>query len=131
MKFIAKSLLVSFCLGMVVFCWIVSFRLPPESTLTLVIFSFLFGATIFQLNGSVIKKVGLMTGGEVVGLFWNLVFDRFASIGYDAFGEVFDEFYVLVFPFLNMIWIVTYWSLSMSFFYRSRTGRTGGSLNDY
>jgi hypothetical protein len=83
---------------------------------TFLIFSFLFGTITSQLNGTVIRKIGLLAVGNILGLFWNLVFYHFASVGTSAFGEIFEIFYVMIFPFLNMLWIVSFWSLSMGYF---------------
>jgi hypothetical protein len=119
-KFAVKTLMGFFLVLVIVFSWIVSFRfINAESTITLLIFSFLFGAIIFHLNGAVNKKLGLLAVGDILGLLWGFVFFYFASAGHLVFGGFFDAFYVLVFPFLNMLWIVTFWSLSMSCFSRS------------
>jgi len=30
------------------------------------------------------------------------------------FGKMFDAFYTVIYPFLNLMWIVPFWSLSLS-----------------
>jgi hypothetical protein len=117
MKFVGKALLFFSLLGVITFCLFASFCfINVESTITLLIFSFLFGTITSQLNGTVIRKIGLLAVGNILGLFWNLVFYQFASVGTSAFGEIFEIFYVMIFPFLNMLWIVSFWSLSMGYF---------------
>ena len=121
MKFVGKALLIIFLSGIIGFCPIASFRfIEIESTIILLIFSVLFGSITFHLNGTVSRKIGLLAVGNLLGLFWNLVFFHFASAGALAFGEVFDAFYVMVFPFLNMLWIVSFWSISMAYFSKAR-----------
>jgi hypothetical protein len=116
MKFLGQALLVILLLGVTTFCPIVSFRfIEIESTITLLIFSVVFGSITFQLNGTVNRKIGLLAVGNLLGLFWNLVFYNFSSAGTLAFGRVFESFYVMVFPFLNMLWIISFWSLSMAY----------------
>ncbi len=125
MKFLGKALLVFSLMAVIAFCPIASFQcIEVEAAIILLIFSFLYGAINFQLNGSICKKVGMLAAGNVVGLFWNFIFNHFAAAGTLAFGEAFDSFYVLVFPSLNMLWIVTFWSFSMSYF--SKTGNFAG-----
>jgi hypothetical protein len=121
MKFVGKAMLFIFLFGVIAFCPIASFRfIEIESTIILLIFSFLFGSIIFQLNGTARRKIGLLAAGNLLGLFWNLVFYNFAVAGTLAFGKIFDAFYVIVFPFLNMLWIVSFWSLSMAYFSKTR-----------
>jgi hypothetical protein len=98
----------------IVLCLIVSFRLINlQSTITLLIFDLLFLSLIFQLSDSLFKKIFLLTAGNVVGLFWNLIFYYFSLAGYDHFGMVFNAFYTLIYPILNLMWIVPFWSLSL------------------
>jgi hypothetical protein len=127
MKFVGKALLIILLFGVITFCPIASFRfIEIESTITLLIFSFLFGSITFQLNGAVSRKLGLLAVGNIFGLFWNFIFDYFASAASLIFGEIFDAFYLMVFPLLNMLWIVSFWSLSMA--YLSRIQSVGARL---
>jgi hypothetical protein len=121
MRFVGKAILFIFLLGVIAFCPIASFRfIEIESTIILLIFSFLFGSIIFQLNGTAQRKIGLLAAGNLLGLFWNLVFYNFAAAGTLVFGKIFDTFYIIAFPFLNMLWIVSFWSLSMAYFSKTR-----------
>jgi hypothetical protein len=100
----------------IILCLIASFRLINlQSTVTLLIFNILFVSLIFQLNGSVLKKIFMLTAGNIVGLFLNLIFYYFSLAGYDYFGVVFNAFYTLIYPILNLMWIVPFWSLSLGF----------------
>jgi len=77
-------------------------------------FNFLFVSLAFQLTGKLSVKFGLLALGNVVGLFCNSVFYSLNIVGVDYFGEVFRVFYVISYPLLNMMWIVTFWSLSLA-----------------
>jgi hypothetical protein len=79
-----------------------------QSTALLIIFNLLFFTLIFQLNGSLPKKFFVLTLGNIIGFFWNLIFYYFSIAGYDSFGKPFNVFYTLVYPFLNLMWIVPY-----------------------
>jgi hypothetical protein len=105
-----------FFIEAIILCLTASFRLINfQSTITLVIFDALFISLIFQLNGSVLKKISLLAVGNIVGLFWNLIFYYFYLAGYDHFGLAFTAFYTLIYPILNLMWIVPFWSLSLGF----------------
>jgi hypothetical protein len=57
----------------------------------------------------------MLTAGNIVGLFWNLIFYYLSLAGYDYFGVAFNAFYTLIYPILNLMWIVPFWSLSLGF----------------
>ncbi len=111
-----RRLILFFGLEIIAFCVVISFRLINwASTITLLIFSFLFTSLTFPLSGSILKKIGLLTIGNIVGLFWNFIFYYVFWAGTSFFGNVFNIFYILVYPFMSLIWIVSFWSLSISF----------------
>jgi hypothetical protein len=78
-------------------------------------FTILFGSLIAMVNESRNKKLALVALGNLVGLFWNFVFLYFYNTGKILFGiGLFDAIFTLVFPLLNLLWIVPFWSLSLS-----------------
>ncbi|MCW4008584.1 MAG: hypothetical protein NWF09_07860 [Candidatus Bathyarchaeota archaeon] len=40
----------------------------------------------------------------------------FAATGTEFFGEIFTAFYALLQPIFNFMWIISFWSVSLSFF---------------
>jgi hypothetical protein len=52
--------------------------------------------------------------GNIIGLFWNFIFQSFAVLGMVYFGEIFGAFYTIFYPLLNLTWIVSFWSLSLA-----------------
>ncbi len=101
---------------MIANCLVLSYRfINLESTTTLLIFNFLFATLIFQLSGSLNRKMGLLAIGNFIGLFWNFVFLYFSMSGTFIFGKFFEAFYVIVYPVLNLLWVVPYWSISLAF----------------
>jgi hypothetical protein len=107
------------------FCLIFSFLfLGIESAVTLLIFDFLFLTMIFQLNGTAAKKLCLLTIGNLIGVFWNLVFVFFSAAGFSIFGRSFEAFYQMLYPFMNLLWIVSFWSLSLAFISKPRLSLT-------
>jgi len=89
----------------------------------LVIFNVLFASIIFQLNGTLDLKFSVLALGNFVGLCWNYFFiaffSDFSSLSFmkTAVGiDIFKVTYIVLFPFLNVLWFVAFWSLSLSVF---------------
>ena len=115
-KSVVKRLLSFFLLQVVVLCLLVSFRFVNlESTITLLIFNFLFASLIFQLNGTFNRKLGILAAGNVLGVGWNFVFYYFFVAGMAYFGRTFEILYAIGYPLLNIMWVVPFWSVSIVF----------------
>ncbi len=111
----SSRLLVVPLAGAILFCVLVCFVfINLKSTVTLLVFNLFFGLLISQLNGTTFRKLGLLLAGNIVGVFWNFVFLHFSLAGTEVFGKTFDVFYTIIYPFLNLIWVVSYWSLTLS-----------------
>ena len=104
-------------------CLIVSYGIIDpvlrRSTITLIIFNILLFPIFFQLGGNTFKKIFMITLGNLVGLFSNIIFYYFSSFGGFHFGTTFDSFYSWIYPFFNLIWIVLFWALSLGFLINS------------
>jgi hypothetical protein len=97
-------------------CLLLSYRyLNIQSSVTLIICNLLFITLFFQLNGSLTLKSILLTGCNLLGLFTNYLFQRISETGHMVFGSAFNIFYAIIFPLLTLMWIVPFWSLSLSF----------------
>jgi hypothetical protein len=115
MQFENNRLVLVLFLEAIALCLITSFRfINIESTVTLLIFNLLFLSLTLQLNGSLNRKVGMLALGNIIGLFWNFFLYFFAIAGVTFFGEIFNVFYAVFYPLLNFMWIVSFWSLSLS-----------------
>jgi len=124
MKFESSRLVHGFCLGTVALCLITSFCvINIEATVTLLIFNLLFLSFTFQLNGSLNRKLCMLAIGNGIGLFWNFFLYFFAIAGAMFFGEIFNVFCTVVYTLLNFIWIVSFWSLSLSVFPNHKSTR--------
>ena len=121
MKFESSRLALGLFLEAIALCLITSFRfINIESTVTLLIFNLLFLSLTFQLNGTLNRKIGMLALGNIIGLFWNFFLYFFAIAGVTFFGEIFNVFYAVFYPLLNFMWIVSFWSLSLSVFPNSK-----------
>jgi hypothetical protein len=97
-------------------CLLLAYRyIDPQSSVTLIISNLLFITLFFQLNGSLTLKSILLTACNLLGLFSNYLFKYISDAGYAIFGSTFHNFYALIFPLLTLMWIVPFWSLSLSF----------------
>ena len=104
-----------FFLGIIALCSAASYRLINyESAIVLLIFDFLFISLTFQLTRKLSVMLGLLALGNVLGLFCNFIFASVSILGVAYFGQVFNIFYALSYPILNTLWMVTFWSLSLT-----------------
>ena len=91
--------------------------MPNKSAqVSIAVFNFLFIFLIFSLEGPLLRKVFLLLSGNIVGLTWYLVQSSFgaASAYYLGVGA-FKVIYVVMWPIIDLIWIVSFWSLGLSF----------------
>ncbi|MGQ9531074.1 MAG: hypothetical protein ACUVQX_02315 [Candidatus Bathycorpusculaceae bacterium] len=89
-------------------------ELPDETAFTIALFNFLFVSLIFPLNGTLIKKIFMLVIGNIVGLIWNYLFYLFAYAAADAFGSIFSIPYIILSPFVKLVWIVSFWAMSLT-----------------
>lgn len=116
--------------GAIIVYIILSFSyISNESALMLMIFNFLFISLVFPLKGKLGKKIMLLLVGNIVGLLWNNIFSLFAYAAVHYFGEVFNIWYAILNPLLNLVWIVSFWSISLSFLAGSRDSKSGAEID--
>jgi hypothetical protein len=116
MKLESNRLFLILFLEAIALCLIMAFRfINIEATATLLVFNLLFLSLIIHLNGTSNKKIGILTIGNIIGFFWCFVLNQFAIVCNAFFGESFSIFYAIAYPFLNFMWIVSFWSLSLAF----------------
>jgi hypothetical protein len=117
------SLLLILLTELIAICLIASVRfINWQSTIILCLFNFLFASLTFYLNGNKHQKLGLLTIGNIIGLSWNFVFFHFCEVGTLLFGVTFDAAYRMLYPFLNLMWIVPFWSVGLSLLPKATTG---------
>jgi hypothetical protein len=98
-----------------------------ESTVALGIFDVLFVSLVFLLNGSLVRKLCLLALGNLTGLFWNYLLNSFSVEATEVFGKLFSCFYLVFFPFLSSVWIVSFWALSLGVLHHRRKTSPGAS----
>jgi hypothetical protein len=111
-----SSLAMGLFITVIILCLSASIRFVNfQSTVTLIIFNVFFISLFFQLNGSLLMKFAMLSVGDVLGFFWNLFFFYFSLAGGSYFGVAFNAFFTIIYPIMNLMWIVPFWSLSLSF----------------
>lgn len=122
----ANHMVFGLLLGAAVSSIFLSFPFIQEETrFTLIIFNFLFISLTFQLNGTLQRKVCMLLTGNVIGLFWNSIFSLFAGTASSYFGEFCNVLFIILNPFLNLIWMVSFWSISLTLLTASKTKKQG------
>ena len=98
-----------------------------ESVPMIIIFNFLFVSITFPLNGGLVEKLSLLIAGNFIGLLCNLILSWLAKT---TTGHLYDSFraiYLILSPLANVIWIVSYWSMSLTILSRrSKKKQRGG-----
>jgi hypothetical protein len=116
-KLESSRLVLGLFLEVIALCLIASFRfINVESAVTLLFFNFIFIFLTFELNGTLNRKLGMLALGNIIGLFWNFILYFFIITGTVYFGDLFNVFYAIFRPFLNFMWIISFWSLSLAAF---------------
>ena len=108
-------LVAGFFLEVIALCLIASFTLISiESTTMLLIFNFLFVSLTLGLPGKLTRKLCLLSLGNAIGLFWGFTLYSLAISGDAYFGGTFNILFRILHPFLNFMWMVSFWSMSLS-----------------
>jgi hypothetical protein len=132
MEFKISRLVAALLVEAIVLCLILSLSfISISATVTLLIFNLFFLSLIIHLNGTLNSKLGILALGNITGLLWNLVLYYFATAGASFFGEPFNRLYAVSYPFLNFMWVVSFWSLSLTVFPKPKKTREETKKIDY
>jgi len=117
-----KHLIFGFFVGALAsYMLLFSSYISDESACMLAIFNFLFVSLTFPLNGALTRKLSLLLTGNVIGLLWNHLFSLFLYALVYRFGEIFNTLYIILSPLVNLIWIVSFWSVGLTILVNSET----------
>jgi hypothetical protein len=112
---VITSLTIILLLSLVAVSLLTCFRfVDVNSTILLAIFDLFFLALFFQLNGTSTLKVGLLATGTILGLVWNAIFHQLSLSAFVQFGVSANTVFTVIYPLLNLMWIVPFCSLSLS-----------------
>jgi len=104
-----------FTASFLLYVYFTSFRFVELSVLAqMVVFNFIFVFTLFPIRGRLTRKLCLLLLGNFVGFGWNFVFSAFCQNLALCSDLWFKAFYVIAYPLLNSLWIVSVWCVSLS-----------------
>ena len=84
-------------------------------SLYVLLFDALFVFLVFPLNGPLFLKIIFIIGSHTIGLTWEYFLSFIdANLSYH-YGSGFHGLYMVLNPFLELLWVVSVWSLGLSF----------------
>jgi len=87
----------------------------------MVLFNGIFILTIFPLKGSLFEKILLMSMGNLTCLVWNNIYPRFVLSLFPKEMDFVSKVYSFLNPWVNSLWIVSFWTLGISFASKERS----------
>lgn len=96
-------------------CLLITFDITrPTPFIILVSFNILFLSIFFQLEENLTKKIAILSAGNLLGTSFNFLFTTFSTIATRQIGTSVETLFSLAYPILTLLWIVPFWSLSLS-----------------
>lgn len=89
-------------------------RLDNPAIVTLALFNVFFVFLLFPLDGSFLHKFFLLISGNLVGIFWYILQTIFEQVFFYLGIEILRIMFLLVKPLTDFVWLVTFWSFSLS-----------------
>jgi hypothetical protein len=86
------------------------------SVIILLLFNAFFILILSQLYGNISIKVSILIVGNLLGTALNILFYAFAQDIHTLFGVSPSIVLTVTYPILNFVWVVPFWSLSLSLF---------------
>jgi hypothetical protein len=90
------------------------------SVIILLLFNGFFILILSQLYGNISIKASILIVGNLLGTALNILFYAFAQDIHTLFGLPTCVVLTVTYPILNFVWIVPFWSLSLSLFSNPR-----------
>jgi len=95
--------------------------------ISIIIFNFLFVFLLFPLEGPLFRKVYLLVAGNIVGLVWHFIKSSFGEASVFYLGaDTLKIITVVIGPIIDLVWIVSVWSLSLSMLASAKKRNEGG-----
>ena len=94
------------------FLWIGQIYNP--TMVALATFNLLFVFLLFPLDGSLSQKFILLISGNLVGILWYILQTFFEQIFFFIGVDIFRIMLLLVKPLTDFMWLVVFWSFSLS-----------------
>jgi hypothetical protein len=104
--------------------------LNEPTLISIIIFNCLFVFLLFPLEGPLFRKVYLLVAGNIVGLVWHFIKSSFGEASVFYLGaDTLKIITVVIGPIIDLAWIVSVWSLSLSMLASAKKRNEGGGEN--
>jgi hypothetical protein len=89
-------------------------------------FNILFLLILMPLKGSLARKIAILLVGNVLSFLWSTLFCLLVCVTVGQMGGMLHLLYALLSPMLNVLWVVAFWSTSLTFL----TGKENGKRRE-
>lgn len=89
-------------------------KLNNPSMMALTFFNLLFVFLLFPIDGSLLQKFILLISGNLVGTLWYILQTFFEQAFLFTETEIFRIILLLFKPLIDFMWLVVFWSFSLS-----------------
>jgi len=104
--------------------------LDERALISISIFNFLFVFLLFPLEGSLFRKIYLLVAGNIVGLLWYFIKSSFGAASVFCLGtDALRIITVVIGPIIDLVWVVSVWSLSLSVLASAKKRNEGDGEN--
>ncbi|MGF3572619.1 MAG: hypothetical protein ACQXXG_04240 [Candidatus Bathyarchaeia archaeon] len=118
-----KQLIFGLAAGTTLVAFSILLQVSEETLQALIIFNVFFACMLFPLNGPLKRKMLALIMGNSVCLIWNNLFSVFVGAITAHALDGFNAVFVVLSPILNLLWVVSFWSLSLTFLANSKNER--------
>jgi hypothetical protein len=106
-------------------------RVAEEIFQALVVFNVFFVCMLFPLNGSLERKLAVLALGDIICLIWNTMFSMLVGSLAVYVWVGFNALLIMLSPLLNSLWVVSLWSISLTFLANSGKRKATVAESDY
>jgi hypothetical protein len=106
-------------------------RVAEEIFQALVVFNVFFVCMLFPLNGSLKRKLAVLALGDIICLIWNTMFSMLVGSLAVYVWVGFNALLIMLSPLLNSLWVVSLWSISLTFLANSGKRKATVAESDY
>ncbi|MEM1588874.1 MAG: hypothetical protein QW175_00455 [Candidatus Bathyarchaeia archaeon] len=93
-----------------------------ESLQALLVFNIFFVCMYFPLNGPLRMKMLVLIAGNFAYLVWSMLLSMFTAIVAAQVSDGLNVFLAFLNMMLNLLWVVSFWSISLTFLVKYRRG---------
>jgi hypothetical protein len=112
---------------LIIFCQLLPLTL--EAVQTLFTFNFLFLLILMPLKGCLARKITVLLVGNVLSFLWSTLLYLFVHVTVGQMEGFLRVIYAILRPLLNVLWVVAFWSTSLTFL-TEKKAKSGEKLDN-